>query len=97
MARKKVQQASVEAPGPKTQKKKGSAVSARSAGSKDSAGIKAFIHYLKEVKVEFTKVTWPTKKETIGITIAVLAITFFFASYLGLVDFGLTQVLSLLY
>ena len=97
MARKKVQQAKVEAPKAKPQKKRGATQATRPAKADEPSGIQAFIRYLKEVRVEFDKITWATKKETIGITVAVLAITFFFAAYLGIVDFGLTQVLSLLY
>ncbi|OCC14998.1 hypothetical protein DBT_1484 [Dissulfuribacter thermophilus] len=73
---------------------------AEAAGAVKAQGaswINDFVRYLKEVRVEFDKITWANKKETVGITVAVLAITFFFAAYLGLVDFGLTQVLNLLY
>ncbi len=82
----------------KAQKKKSAAQAVR-AGTKSEevSGIQAFIKYLKEVRVEFDKITWATKKETIGVTVAVLAITFFFAAYLGLVDFSLTKVLGLMY
>ncbi|NIA08283.1 MAG: preprotein translocase subunit SecE [Nitrospiraceae bacterium] len=51
--------------------------------------------FLKEVRAEFDKVTWPSKKETIAMTTAVLAITFFFTAYLGIVDISLTKLVSL--
>jgi len=52
--------------------------------------------FLKEVKAEFKKITWATKKETIATTVVVLAITFFFAAYLGLVDIIFSKIISLL-
>ncbi len=51
--------------------------------------------FLREVRVEFYKVTWPSKKEIIAMTSAVLAITFFFVAYLGIVDISLTKLVSL--
>jgi len=58
--------------------------------------IEQLITFLKEVKAEFKKITWATKKETIATTIVVLAITFFFAAYLGLVDIIFSKIISLL-
>jgi len=44
------------------------------------------IEYLKEVKAEMKNVTWPTRKQTINFTIAVLIVSLFIAYYLGLFD-----------
>ena len=52
--------------------------------------------FLLEVRVEFDKITWPSRKEAIALTTAVLAITFFFTAYLGLVDISLTKLVSFL-
>ena len=52
--------------------------------------------FLLEVRVEFDKITWPSKKEAIALTTAVLAITFFFTAYLGIVDISLTKLVSFL-
>ncbi len=52
--------------------------------------------FFKEVKAEFKKITWATKKETVATTVVVLAITFFFAAYLGLVDIVFSKIISLL-
>ncbi len=53
--------------------------------------------YIKEVMAEAKHVTWPTRKQTLFFTIAVLAISVFIAYYLGLFDFlfskGLEQLL----
>ncbi len=52
--------------------------------------------FLLEVRVEFDKITWPSRKEAIALTTAVLAITFFFTAYLGIVDISLTKLVSFL-
>lgn len=52
--------------------------------------------FLVEVRVEFDKITWPSRKEAVALTTAVLAITFFFTAYLGIVDFSLTKLVSFL-
>lgn len=54
------------------------------------------INYIKEVIAEGKKVTWPTRKQTIYFTIAVLAISIFVAYYLGLFDYLFSQGLKLL-
>jgi preprotein translocase subunit SecE len=65
-----------------------------------SSGIKGWVDKVKsfliEVRVEFDKITWPSKKEAIALTAAVLAITFFFTAYLGIVDISLTKLVSFL-
>jgi len=58
--------------------------------------IDQLVTFLKEVKAEFKKITWANKKETIATTVVVLAITFFFAAYLGLVDIIFSKIISLL-
>jgi len=54
------------------------------------------INYIKEVVAEGKKVTWPTRKQTIYFTIAVLIISVFVAYYLGLFDYLFTKGLGLL-
>ena len=48
--------------------------------------------YLREVKGELKKVTWPGKNDLIKTTIAVLVISLFFGIYLFGVDFIFTQI-----
>lgn len=45
------------------------------------------IEYLKEVKAEMKNVTWPTRKQTIYFTVAVLIVSLFVAYYLGFFDY----------
>lgn len=43
-------------------------------------------NFLKEVRVELSKVTWPTRKQTVFYTIVVIGLSLFFAVILGLLD-----------
>jgi len=48
--------------------------------------IRQFIQFLKEVRTEVKKVTWPTKNETINITIVVIIGILILSVFLSLVD-----------
>ncbi len=54
------------------------------------------IKFIREVISELKKVTWPTRKEVIAYTGAVLAFVAIFAVMLGVIDYGLAEVLNLL-
>ncbi len=45
------------------------------------------INYLKETKAEMQNVKWPTRKQTINFTIAVIVVSLVVAYYIGLLDF----------
>jgi len=55
--------------------------------------------YFKEVYAESKHITWPTRKQTMYFTVAVLAISVIIAYYLGALDFlfsrGLEKALLL--
>lgn len=53
-------------------------------------------NYIKEVIAEAKHVTWPTRKQTIFFTVAVLIVSVAVAYYLGLLDFLFGQGLKLL-
>jgi preprotein translocase subunit SecE len=53
------------------------------------------IQFLREVKVELKKVTWPSRKDTIYATIVVLISVFIFGFFLGIVDLGLSRLVRL--
>jgi preprotein translocase subunit SecE len=57
------------------------------------------INYIKETRAEMNNVKWPTRKQTIGFTVAVLVVSVFIAYYLGLFDFifkqGLEKLINL--
>jgi preprotein translocase subunit SecE len=51
--------------------------------------------FLKEVKAELKKVTWPTYKGSLASTSVVLVVVFIVSIFLGLVDMGLTRLIRL--
>ncbi len=52
--------------------------------------------FIKEVRTELAKVTWPTRPDTIRLTIVVIAISIGVGIYLGGLDLLFTQLLKLL-
>lgn len=52
--------------------------------------------FLKEMLAELKKVTWPSKKDLINYTIAVIVLILIFALVIGVVDLGLTQIMNLI-
>lgn len=52
--------------------------------------------FLSEVKVELSKVVWPTPQQTIKLTVVVLLVTVTVGFFLGGVDFLLTKLLALI-
>jgi len=55
---------------------------------------KRFIPFLKEVRAEVRKVTWPSRKEVYSTTIVVIIATFFFGFYLFFMDIIFSWVVS---
>ena len=53
------------------------------------------LQFLREVKVELKKVTWPSRKQTIGSTIVVIILVIVISLFLGLVDIGLSSLIRL--
>ena len=51
--------------------------------------------FLREVKIELKKVTWPTRKQTMGSTVVVVVLVMIFSLFLGLVDVGLSSLIRL--
>lgn len=52
--------------------------------------------FFEEVKTELGKVTWPTRKETIGTTWVVVTIILLISFYLGATDVILTKLMRLI-
>jgi len=52
------------------------------------------VQFLRDVRSEVRKVTFPSRKETVTSTIVVIMVVFVVSIYLGIVDFGLSIVLS---
>ena len=51
--------------------------------------------FLREVKVELKKVTWPSRKQTIGSTAVVIALVMIISLFLGIVDFGISSLIRI--
>ncbi len=50
--------------------------------------------FLREVKVELKKVTWPSRKDTLAATAVVLITVIIIAFFLGIVDSGLSALVK---
>jgi preprotein translocase subunit SecE len=51
--------------------------------------------YVAEVHGEFNKITWPPQAETRNGTVSVMIIVALIATFLGVVDFGLSRVMQM--
>jgi len=51
--------------------------------------------YVAEVQGEFKKITWPPQEETLNGTVSVVVIVSLIATFLGVVDFGLSRVMQM--
>jgi preprotein translocase subunit SecE len=58
--------------------------------------VKGVIQFLKEVKLELSKVTWPKKQQIIKLTLIVFIISAVVGIYVGALDYAFTKLLELL-
>jgi preprotein translocase subunit SecE len=54
------------------------------------------VAYFKDTIAELKLVTWPTKKQTINLTVLVVGISVFVGVYIGSLDFLFTNLLKLI-
>jgi len=54
------------------------------------------IDFLASVKVELSKVVWPTPEQTIKLTVVVIVVTLTVGFFIGAIDSILTKALELL-
>ena len=52
------------------------------------------VKYLKEVRTETRKVTFPKRKDTVATTVAVIVVVIIIGLYLGIVDFILSKLVG---
>ncbi|OGZ35599.1 MAG: preprotein translocase subunit SecE [Candidatus Portnoybacteria bacterium RIFCSPLOWO2_01_FULL_43_11] len=52
------------------------------------------INFLKEVRIELKRVTWPTRQDTIKYTLIVIGFSLAVAAFLGGLDFLFTWLLN---
>jgi preprotein translocase subunit SecE len=50
--------------------------------------------FLQEVQAEIKKVTWPSRKDTLGSTLVVIVAVFLIAGFLGIIDFALSLLIG---
>jgi preprotein translocase subunit SecE len=56
---------------------------------------KSIWQFFLEVKVEFTKVSWPTRHELWQSTLIVIIVSGIIAGFIGIVDLGLSHLVTL--
>ena len=76
--------------------KKRKAVDKPSVKERTSGTIDKIGQFLREVRIELSKVTWPTRKDTIASTSVVLVIVILIGAFLGIVDLGLSRLMRIL-
>jgi preprotein translocase subunit SecE len=52
------------------------------------------VQFLRDVRSELRKVTFPSRKETMASTAVVIVVVFLVATYLGLIDLVLSLVVT---
>jgi preprotein translocase subunit SecE len=72
-----------------TSQKKASALKVREKNVIDKS-----IQFLREVKTELKKVTWPSRKQTMGSTVVVIVLVLIISIFLGVVDIGLSKLVQ---
>jgi len=50
------------------------------------------IDFFREVRVELTKVVWPSRTQTIQLTVLVIMLTLIVGFFIGVIDYGLTTL-----
>lgn len=76
------------------QSKHSAATSPTAAKSRDGILNKS-TQFLREVKIELKKVTWPSRKQTLGSTAVVIALVMLISFFLGVVDMGLSNLIRI--
>jgi preprotein translocase subunit SecE len=64
-----------------------------SGGAPKPAFIAKSLQFLREVKVELKKVTWPSRKEAAASTLVVIILVMIISAFLGIVDMGLSNLI----
>lgn len=52
------------------------------------------VNFIKEARIELKKVTWPTRRETLRYTVAVILMSLAVAAFLGGLDMFFTFLLN---
>lgn len=55
------------------------------------------VQFVREVITELKKVTWPTRQETIKLTLVVIVLSFLVGAFIGILDITFLKITSLLF
>jgi preprotein translocase subunit SecE len=55
------------------------------------------IQFLKDVRFELGKVTWPSRRELLGSTVIVIIMSVIASIFIGVVDLGFSNLVSLIF
>ena len=58
--------------------------------------LEKLIQFFREVRAELRRVTWPTRRETLGATSVVPVLVMIMSFFLGLVDVGLHELMRMI-
>lgn len=93
MAKRKSRQA--DAPGDMAAEKNASAKAAKPKSVPAEPGkVQQLREFFDQSIIEMKKVTWPTRKEAVTTSIAVLVLVVFMSLFLGVVDLGLAKAIE---
>ena len=65
--------------------------------AKSMSAMEQFREYLKDVRSELTKVSWPTREELRDSTVVVIVTVLLVAAFIGIVDQGLNRAVALIF
>jgi len=58
--------------------------------------IDKIVKFFKEIRQELTKVAWPSKEELRDSTIVVIILSLILSLFIGVVDFGLSRISTII-
>jgi len=59
--------------------------------------INKLIQFLKDVRFELGKVTWPSRRELLGSTVIVMIMSVIVSIFIGVVDLGFSNLVSFIF
>lgn len=59
--------------------------------------INKVIQFLKDVRFELGKVTWPSRRELLGSTVIVMIMSVIVSIFIGVVDLGFSNLVSFIF
>ncbi len=69
----------------------------KKAARKSRKQLNPVVRYYRETVGELKKVTWPTRREAINLTVIVLGVTFAMSAFLGVLDVLFNRLFGLIF